>query len=171
MGCLAKTIGPGRNNSIMWGRRQGITWSKTMKSNLQFHVSRRSFMKHCATIAAATGLPVWFWERELSAQETAKAVSSNDRPGIGLVGCGGMGKGDAQNASPFGDIVAVCDLDKRHVEEAVKQFTKDGKVPASYSDFRKLIARDDVHVIINAPPDHWHTLVSLAATNAKKDIY
>jgi len=57
------------------------------------------------------------------------------------------------------------------LEQAVKQFAKDGKTPAKYSDFRKLLERQDVHAIINATPDHWHTLVNLAATRAGKDVY
>ena len=42
---------------------------------------------------------------------------------------------------------------------------------SKFTDFRKLLERDDIHVIINGTPDHWHTLVNLAAAKAKKDIY
>jgi predicted dehydrogenase len=136
-----------------------------------FYISRRSFIKSCSITAAATGLPLWFVERDLSAATTPGKLGPNDRPGIALVGCGGMGKGDAGNASRFGDIVAVCDVDAGHVEQAAKQFTKDGKVPAKYSDFRKLMERDDVHAVLNGTPDHWHTLVNLGATLAGKDVY
>jgi predicted dehydrogenase len=97
-------------------------------------------------------------------------VSPNDRPGVALIGCGGMGRGDAQNANRFGDIVAVCDVDENHVAQAAKQFTKDSKVPAKYSDFRKVMERDDVHLIVQGTPDHWHTLINLAAAKAKKDV-
>jgi predicted dehydrogenase len=31
--------------------------------------------------------------------------------------------------------------------------------------------RNDVHVIVNATPDHWHTLVNMAAAKARKDVY
>src|SRR5438034_3066122 len=31
--------------------------------------------------------------------------------------------------------------------------------------------RDDVHIIINGTPDHWHTLVNLRAVKTGKDIY
>jgi predicted dehydrogenase len=31
--------------------------------------------------------------------------------------------------------------------------------------------RDDIHIIVQATPDHWHTLVNLAAAKAKKDVY
>jgi len=71
----------------------------------------------------------------------------------------------------FGNIVAVCDVDQGHVERAAKDFTKDGKVPEKFSDFRKLLERDDLHCIINGTPDHWHSLVNIAAAKAKKDIY
>ena len=137
-----------------------------------FQISRRSFLHRCSATAAATGLPLWFVERELaSAAEPAKVLSANDRPAIALIGCGGQGSGDAGNAQRFGDVVAVCDVDKNHVAGAVKRFTKDGKVPTGFSDFRKLLERDDIHCIVNGTPDHWHSLVNIAAARAKKDIY
>jgi predicted dehydrogenase len=137
-----------------------------------FQISRRSFLQKSALAAAASGLPLWFVQRELAAEEIAKTISSpNDRPGVALIGCGGMGQGDAQNAQRFGDIVAVCDVDSRHADSAAQKFTKDGKTPAKYGDFRKLLERDDVHVIVQAAPDHWHTLINIAAAKAKKDVY
>jgi predicted dehydrogenase len=135
-------------------------------------ISRRSFLRNCAVVAAATGLPLWFVERNpASAQTLTKPVAANDRPGIALIGCGGMGRNDAENASQFGDLIAVCDVDDHHADEAAKQFSKDGKTPAKYADFRKLLERREVHAVINATPDHWHTLVNLAAARAGKDVY
>ena len=137
-----------------------------------FHITRRSFLQRSMLAAAASGLPLWFVQRELAAAEVAKSITSpNDRPGIALIGCGGMGTGDAQNASRFGDIVAVCDVDQRHVDAAAQKFTKAGKMPAKYGDFRKLLERDDVHAIVQGTPDHWHTLINIAAAKAKKDVY
>ncbi len=138
----------------------------------RFQISRRTFLQHCAATAAATGLPAWFVERELSAAEVARpALGPNDRPGIALVGCGGMGRGDAQNASRFGQVVAVCDVDAGHVEAAAKQFTKDGKAPAKFSDVRKAMEHPGVHVVVQGCPDHWHTLVNLTAVQSGKDVY
>lgn len=134
-------------------------------------ISRRRFLQACSATAAATGLPLWFVEREAAAATGARPLSPNERPGIALVGCGGMGRGDATNASRFGDIVALCDVDQNHLDEAARQFTSKGKTPAKFNDFRKLMEREDVQVIITATPDHWHTLVNLAATRAGKDIY
>lgn len=137
-------------------------------SRSAFHINRRRFLR----TAAVASLPLWFIERQLDAATAPKPrLGPNDRPGIALIGCGGMGRGDARSAARFGDIVAVCDVDENHVEEAAKQFTKDGRTPAKYADFRKVMERDDVHVIVNGTPDHWHTLINIAAAHAKKDVY
>jgi predicted dehydrogenase len=137
-----------------------------------FHISRRSFLHRVTITAAASGLPLWFVQRELEAAEDTKPASTpNSRPGIALIGCGGMGQGDADNARRYGDIVAVCDVDEGHLNSAANRFTKDGQAPAKYSDFRKLLERTDVSAVIQATPDHWHTLINIAAANAGKDVY
>jgi predicted dehydrogenase len=138
----------------------------------EFHVSRRTFFKRVAAVAALTGLPAWFVERQaLRAAEAPKTPAPNDRPGIALVGCGGMGRWDATLASKHGDVIAVCDVDASHAAMAVEKFTVGGKAPARFADFRKLLERSDVHVIVNGTPDHWHTLVNIAAAKAGKDVY
>jgi predicted dehydrogenase len=135
-----------------------------------FPVSRRSFLK--TTTAAGLALPAWFLERENAfAAAAPRKLGPNDRPGIALIGCGGQGRGDCHGAKNYGDVVAVCDVDDKQAEQAVKEFTKDGKAPQKYNDFRKVLERGDVHVIITGTPDHWHTLVNLAASRAGKDIY
>jgi predicted dehydrogenase len=144
-----------------------------MNPQRSFQISRRSFIRRVSAAAAASGLPLWFVERELALAETpAKPVTSpNDRPAIALIGCGNMGTADAKDARRFADIVAVCDVDQQHLERAVAEFTKDGKVPDKFTDFRKLLERDDIHAIINGTPDHWHSLINIGAAKAKKDIY
>jgi predicted dehydrogenase len=143
-----------------------------MSANV-FHISRRSFLKRCSLAAAATGLPAWFIERDLAeAAPTSNAISANDRISIALVGCGGQGRGDANYARQKGaEIVAVCDVDDNHASEAQGQFTTMGKKPAKYHDFRELLNSPEIHAIICGTPDHWHTLVNIAAANARKDIY
>jgi predicted dehydrogenase len=139
----------------------------------RFHVSRRSFLKRCSVAAAMTGLPLWFLERELAAAQEAgtSKPSPNDRPGVALIGCGGQGTRDAQNAASFGEVIAVVDVDEKRAGAAVAKLTADGKAPRAYGDFRRVLERDDVHVIINGTPDHWHTLINIGAARARKDIY
>jgi predicted dehydrogenase len=132
------------------------------------HCTRRSFLKSTTLTAAAMGLPQWFVEQTtcLAAAE-AVSTSPNERPGIALIGCGGQGRGIAQMGALFGRVVAVCDADEGHAAAAAAQFGG----AAKYRDFRKLLERSDVDVIFNATPDHWHTLINLAAMKAGKDVY
>ncbi len=137
-----------------------------------FQISRRTFVKSCAATAAATGLPGWFLERDQAlAAPAPKPLAPNDRPGIALIGCGGRGSGDGRDSTRFGEMLAVCDVDEAHAQSAAKAQAKDGKTPKVYSDFRQVMLRDDIHIIVNGTPDHWHTLVNLAAAQAKKDVY
>jgi predicted dehydrogenase len=125
-------------------------------------LSRRGFLG-----AAAATLPAWFLE-ECRAQPPAKTpTSKNDTPGIALIGCGGQGQGDLRNAARFGRVVGLCDVDESHLNAAGKTWP----ATAKEHDFRKIIERKDVDVVVCGTIDHWHTLVSLAAMRAGKDIY
>jgi predicted dehydrogenase len=99
----------------------------------------------------------------------AVARPRDDRPKIALIGCGGMGTGDAMNARRFGTVVAIADVDSNQAAKAVKRI---GGEPKVYADFRKLLDEEkEVSVVINGTPDHWHTLVNLAALRRGKDVY
>jgi predicted dehydrogenase len=124
---------------------------------MTMHFSRRRFLKATTAVAASTYLlPKGF-----------AAPSPNDQPAVGLIGCGGMGRGDAKNASRFGRIVALCDVDEGRIAEVKKQWPD----AATYKDFRKLLEHKDLQVVICGTVDHWHTLVSMAAMRAGKDVY
>ncbi len=132
---------------------------------MQILNSRRHFLQTAAAITAATTLPQWFLEE--SAHAKSEPLGPNDKPGVALIGCGGRGRGVAREAAALGQMLAVCDVDDTNLAQAQKAW------PAAklYKDFRKLLERDDVHIIVNGTPDHWHTLVNLAALKAGKDIY
>ena len=99
------------------------------------------------------------------------AKAKNERPGLGLIGAGGQGSGDARWASNYGDFVAVCDVDKNHAERA-KNDQKIGKGKAeAYEDYRKVLDRKDVHAVVIGTPDHWHTRICIDAMKAGKDVY
>ncbi|UCG49523.1 MAG: Gfo/Idh/MocA family oxidoreductase, partial [Phycisphaerales bacterium] len=121
--------------------------------------SRRDFLRHSAVSAGALFLPV-----RLVGQS---ASSPSETVRLGLIGCGGQGRGDARNASRFGRIVAVCDVDATRLAAAQKDFGG----AEGYSDFRRVLEREDIDAIICGTVDHWHTLVAMAAMKAGKDIY
>jgi len=99
----------------------------------------------------------------------------SERITLGLIGCGNMGKGNAESflSLPDCQVVAACDVDSEHLQEQVKRVndhysTKDCK---GYHDYRQLLARPDIDAVMIAVPDHWHALVAVEAANRKKDIY
>ncbi len=134
-----------------------------------YRTSRRDFLKGAGLVTAASALPAWFIE-ECAAQQAARPAASSapsEQIRLGLIGCGGQGRGDARNAQRFGKVVAVCDVDTRHIANAQKDFPG----AESYADFRKLLERKDIDAVICGTVDHWHTLVSMAAMRAGKDVY
>ncbi|MBE2213749.1 MAG: Gfo/Idh/MocA family oxidoreductase, partial [Opitutaceae bacterium] len=137
------------------------------------HISRRTFVRRCLTVAAATGLPLWFVERQLAhaEEQPTPSTSPNERPRLALIGCGGMGMIDARDALRFGDFVALCDVDRRHLDAAAAELGQNRPAPAVYSDFRRLLERQDIDAVFNCTPDHWHTLVNIAAARAGRDTY
>ncbi len=132
-----------------------------------FHLTRRSFFRRTALAAAATGVPAWFLEQTLDAADSPVPILANDKPNIALIGCGGMGRVDASLASVFANLVAVCDVDAKRAGMASQQFGG-AKI---FTDFRRLLEHKDLHAVINATPDHWHTFINIAALRAGKDVY
>ena len=131
-------------------------------------------MRRASLTAAAAGLPLWFVEHDIARaadQVITPSTSPNSRPGLALIGCGGQGSGDLAGAAKFGNVVALCDVKENALSGAVKRFTKDDKVPATFTDFRKILERKDVDIIVNGTPDHWHSLINIGAARAKKDVY
>ena len=139
-----------------------------------FQISRRHFIKRASLTAAATGLPLWFVERDLARaadQIATPATSANSRPGLALIGCGGQGTGVLAGAARFGNVVALCDVKENAMNNVARRYTQDGKAPATFTDFRKILERKDVDIIVNGTPDHWHSLINIGAARAKKDVY
>ncbi|MBN2019322.1 MAG: Gfo/Idh/MocA family oxidoreductase [Sedimentisphaerales bacterium] len=70
-------------------------------------------------------------------------------------------------------VVAVCDVDKRRQMDAKREVdlqygNSDCKM---YSDFRDVIARNDIDMLSIAVPDHWHSIPAIMGARAGKDIY
>jgi len=120
--------------------------------------NRRSFSK---TLAGGACL----------ALSASRILGANDRIGVGIIGCGGQGSGNWRNflAQPDVNAVAVCDVFQPNRERAAAASTKDKVV--QYKDFRQLLDNKDVDAVIVATPDHWHSLLTIMACKAGKDVY
>jgi predicted dehydrogenase len=137
------------------------------------NLSRRSFLKKTAGAAVVTaGFP---YVVSSSALGRAGNVAASERITVGCVGVGPQGTGVMQNFLGQKDahVVAICDV-KSTRREAVQKIVNDhykGTGCKTYKDFRELMARDDIDVILSATCDHWHVLTALAAVRSGKDVY
>jgi len=81
------------------------------------------------------------------------------------------------NLKPFlqsGDsrVVAVCDVDRWRLDQAkqaVATYYGNSDCRAC-SDWRDVLARDDIDAIMNSTPDQWHVPISLAAVRRGKHV-
>lgn len=138
-------------------------------------LNRRSFLH---TSSALFGVAVWVGK----AGRARGFENANDRPRVGVVGCGsrwdqratiangphGLGK----EFPKFADIVAVCDVDASRVGRA-QTLVKDwlGQTPDGMGDYRKVIDNPDIDIVHVVTPDHWHAKVAIEAMLAGKDVY
>jgi len=122
-------------------------------------VSRRNFLK--TGLTATCGLLI-VPRRVLGGQGY---TPPSDELTKAIVGVGGMGK--AHFRYP-GRLLAVCDVDRTHLQEALELA---GPGVKGYFDFRQVLARPDIDIVHIVTPPHWHALMSIAAARAGKDIW
>jgi len=93
----------------------------------------------------------------------------------GCIGTGPQGQGVMRSflAQPDVRIVAICDVKDEQQQQARDAVNKrNGDVGCAVCrDFRELLARPDIEVVLVATPDHWHVPIAIAAARAGKDMY
>ena len=128
-------------------------------------MNRREFLAFSAAAGAAAAAGC-------ATAPAPRRVSPNGKLNhacIGVAGMMGGGDLDSFKSHPKLEIVALCDVDKRHLAQAA------AKVPGArtYTDWRELLAQegarvDSVNVTV---PDHMHAAIGLAALRAGKHVY
>ena len=132
---------------------------------MSFNISRRRFLQSASSAFAFAALGAYGVE----------LVQQRPRR-VGLIGAGWYGKSDLFRliqVAPI-DVVAVCDPDKNMLSAAaalVGQRQKSGRVPHTYTDYRKLLKEHQLDIVLIGSPDHWHALQMIAAVEAGADVY
>lgn len=148
-------------------------------------LDRRKFLR---TTAAAA----------LSAPSYAAIPGSNERLRIAFLGCGGRAQAHLHLITRWQreglpvEAVGVCDVWDGHEDDydqlvggrAVRRHYAQGLYPAARTcgfdphdttrvtrDYRRLLDRKDVDVVVIATPDHWHARMAIDAAAAGKDIF
>src|SRR5512136_710936 len=129
-------------------------------------ISRRLFLRAgAASLAAPCLIPA----HVLGADAPSNKIT------VGFIGTGDHGTGwnlDRYLKLPQARVAMVCDVDGYRMRKAkamvdAKYDTEDCKMS---KDFRDVLARKDIDAVMISTPDHWHTLISVMAARAGKDI-
>lgn len=131
-----------------------------------FAIHRRTLLKGAAAAAAlsalqATGLPL---------PKPSKSYR------VALIGTGWYGKNDLLRliqVAPV-NVVALCDVDKNQLSGAatiVQQRLKSDKKPRLYTDYRKMLAENQLDIVLIGTPDHWHALTAIDAMKGGAHVY
>ena len=111
----------------------------------------------------------------------SSALGKDGRPApserivMGVLGLGGRGTYDLGIflQQPEVQLVATCDVRAERRLEGKRLIDEkyDSQDCLAYSDMFALYARKDLDAVLNATGDRWHTLASILAAKAGKDIY
>ncbi|MFZ4575039.1 MAG: Gfo/Idh/MocA family protein [Phycisphaerales bacterium] len=148
---------------------------------------RRSFLATTALLAGAGAVMASAGTASArTAQPGTKAkpripLKDGETIRMGVIGTGGMGTGHCnafanlnvkRNANV--QIVAIADPWPRNLDNAHKKLTEEwqkGVEVAKYNDYKELLARQDIHGVLIASPEHWHGQHAIDALLAGKDVY
>ncbi|MCC6508783.1 MAG: Gfo/Idh/MocA family oxidoreductase [Pirellulaceae bacterium] len=128
-------------------------------------MQRREFVSSTAALAAMT---------VLSQHAYATAVDKPRR--VGLIGPGWYGKCDLLqllNVEPV-EVVSLCDVDSNMLNTAadlIQSRQPSGKRPQTYADYRQMLAKKELDIVLVDTPDHWHALPMIAAVESGADVY
>lgn len=130
-------------------------------------MNRRSFVKGSA---GAAGIM-------LAGQliGTSKSwAGANDRIRVAVMGVHGRGKDHiaGHQSGENVQVAALCDPDRNVLRERAESVEKEYNLKVdTETDIRKILERDDIDAISIATPNHWHSLATIWACQAGKDVY
>ncbi|MFW6171701.1 MAG: Gfo/Idh/MocA family oxidoreductase, partial [Planctomycetota bacterium] len=117
--------------------------------------TRRTFLKTTAAVGAGYFVA--------AGVRPALSNSPNEKPNIISVGVGGKGGGDSSNAARFGNIIAICDVDRGRL--ASKGKAEGFQEAEQFVDYREMLAKhgENAQIATISTPDHMHAPATLEA--------
>jgi predicted dehydrogenase len=132
-------------------------------------VSRRSFLQTTAAASTAFGLFT-----VAGTKSSGRVIGANDVIRVGIAGINGRGGSHiSELAGRAGvQITYLIDPDTRlHVSRTKTVAGKQGGEPKCVTDIRKALDDKELDAVTVATPNHWHSLITIWACQAGKDVY
>jgi predicted dehydrogenase len=138
-------------------------------------MNRRNFIRNAAVVSSFFIVP----RHVLGGRGY---VAPSEKITLGFIGCGRQAGGLHHRFANLAEtqVVAACDVYAAKLEKfinankeiyAAKAGQSGFSGTTAYSDFRELLARQDIDAVVIATPDHWHAAIAVRAAEAGKDIY
>ncbi|WP_026967778.1 Gfo/Idh/MocA family protein [Algoriphagus terrigena] len=128
--------------------------------------TRRTFIKKTAAAgAAAIVLPTFI---------PSSAFGANDRINAAVLGINGRGQSHISSFMAQKDlqVTMLCDPDMRLLTKNQVSFKEKYNADVAIEqDLRKVFENKDIDVVSIAMPNHWHSLATIWACQAGKDVY
>jgi predicted dehydrogenase len=139
-----------------------------MKKLEVIELDRRDFLKGTSAsvvTAALSGVAL----NKAWAQDEAAADSEKSKIKVGIIGCGYHGRDIIRTLAtvPSAELAAICETYPAYLRRAARAAPKAEK----FSDYKKLLAREDIPAVIIATPSHKHRQIALEAMRAGKHVY
>jgi predicted dehydrogenase len=120
--------------------------------------------RHVVTVAAAGTAAVTGY----------RAIRNADDIRLACVGLRGRGGDHIHSFLEAGNVelAALCDIDESLLNRRAREIESRGRQrPALYTDYRKLLEDRTIQAVSIATPNHHHTLQTIWACQAGKDVY
>jgi len=123
--------------------------------------TRREFIKQTSALGAA----FWVGGQSLLAAEKSPLEKLN----FASIGVGGKGSSDSADAAKHGNLIAICDIDDKHLAKAAARYPKAKK----FNDYREMITEmgDQIDAVTVSTPDHSHAPASVMAMKNGKHCF
>ncbi len=152
-----------------------------MQNNELSAVSRRSFMHTLAGVGAGLSLARLGHAAETAASGkymTGFAAPKLDRVRVGFIGVGARGSGHVNQMMTLDgvDVIAICDNHPPTLARSIANVVKKGHPkPAEYGngdeDYKRMLERKDIDMVIIATPWQLHAPMCIAAMLAGKHAF
>lgn len=129
--------------------------------------TRRTFLKQSAALAGASFVIA-------GTKASGRVRGANDSIRVAVAGINGRGRGHIADLVdlPGVEVTYLVDPDSRLWESRSEMVTKTGaSAPKTVADIREALDDPNVDAVSIATPNHWHSLMSIWALQAGKDVY
>src|SRR5207253_4228496 len=132
-------------------------------------ITRRSFLKRAA--AASAAFPLF---TIAGTKSSGRVLGSNDVIRVGIAGIHGQGNAHIDQYLGLKGVQVTCLIDPDQslfASRSQKIREQGGNTPKCVQDIRRALDDKELDAVSIATPNHWHSLITIWACQAGKDVY